>query len=124
MQEEALREIAECFSEVPRFYVELQQRELRTLEMLESVGDQIFEGCDPNDVLFRQKIYEVSAAEKSMRIYLPFASREELRLEQESGELLVGVRNESRRFPIPPEFARMEVAGAKFEGGYLNISFQ
>ncbi len=123
MQEEALREIAECFSEVPRFYVELQQRELRTLEMLESVGDQIFEGCDPNDVLFRQKIYEVSAAEKSMRIYLPFASREELRLEQESGELLVGVRNESRRFPIPPEFARMEVAGAKFEGGYLNISF-
>ena len=122
--EEALREIAECFSEVPRFYVELQQRELRTLEMLESVGDQIFEGCDPNDVLFRQKIYEVSAAEKSMRIYLPFASREELRLEQESGELLVGVRNESRRFPIPPEFARMEVAGAKFEGGYLNISFQ
>lgn len=51
-----------------------------------------------------------------MRIYLPFASREELRLEQESGELLVGVRNESRRFPIPPEFARMEVAGRNSRG--------
>lgn len=123
-QEEALREIEESFSEVPRFYLELQQRELRTLEMLESVGTQIFSGCDPNDVLFQQKIYEVDIEEKKLRIYLPFASKTELRLEQEKNELLVGVRNENRRFPIPPEFAGMEVAGAKFEEGYLTIQFE
>lgn len=123
-QEEALREIEESFSEVPRFYLELQQRELRTLEMLESVGTQIFSGCDPNDVLFQQKIYEVDIKEKKLRIYLPFASKTELRLEQEKNELLVGVRNENRRFPIPPEFAGMEVAGAKFEERYLTIQFE
>ena len=123
LQEEALQEIAESFSEVPRFYVELQQRELRTLEMLERVGAQIFDGCDPNAVLFQQKIYEVDLAQKSLRIYLPFASKAELRLEQERNELLVGVRNESRRFPMPPEFAGMEVAGAKFDKGYLTIQF-
>lgn len=123
-QEEALREIEESFSEVPRFYLELQQRELRTLEMLESVGTQIFSGCDPNDVLFQQKIYEVDIEEKKLRIYLPFASKTELRLEQEKNELLVGVRNENRRFPIPPEFVGMEVAGAKFEEGYLTIQFE
>ncbi len=123
MQEEALQEIAECFSEVPRFYVELQQRELRTVEMLETLGEQIFRACNPNDVLFQQKIYEVNAEERSLRIYLPFADKDELRLEQEKNELLVGVRNENRRFPIPPEFAGMEVAGARFEDGYLNIRF-
>lgn len=123
MQEKAMREIEECFSEVPRFYVELQQRELRTLKMLESVGNQIFTGCDPDEVLFRQNIYEVSKDLNSLKIYLPFASKEELRLEQEKGELLVGVRNENRRFPMPPEFAGMEVAGARFEGGYLTIRF-
>lgn len=123
-QEEALREIEESFSEVPRFYLELQQRELRTLEMLESVGTQIFSGCDPNDVLFQQKIYEVDIEEKKLRIDLPFASKTELRLEQEKNELLVGVRNENRRFPIPPEFVGMEVAGAKFEEGYLTIQFE
>lgn len=123
MQAEAMREIEECFSEVPRFYVELQQRELRTLKMLESVGNQIFTGCDPDEVLFRQNIYEVSKDLNSLKIYLPFASKEELRLEQEKGELLVGVRNENRRFPMPPEFASMEVAGARFEGGYLTIRF-
>lgn len=123
MQAEALREIEESFSEVPRFYVELQQRELRTLEMLESIGEQIFKECNPNDVLFQQKIYEVNAEEKSLRIYLPFADKKELRLEQDKSELLVGVRNEKRRFPIPPEFAGLEAAGAKFEEGYLNIRF-
>lgn len=123
MQEEALQEIAESFSEVPRFYVELQQCELRTLEMLERLGEQIFCACNPNDVLFQRKIYEVNAEEKSLRIYLPFADKEELRLEQEKDELLVGVRNETRRFPIPPEFVGMEAAGAKFEEGYLKIRF-
>lgn len=123
MQEEALLEIEESFSEVPRFYVELQRRELRTLEMLGSVGARIFAGCDPNDVLFRKKIYEVCREDNSLRIYLPFASKKELRLEQEKNELLVGVRNQNRRFPIPPEFAGMEAAGARFEEGYLKIGF-
>lgn len=123
LQEEALQEIEESFSEVPRFYVELQQKELRTLEMLENMGDQIFKGLNPDDVLFQQKIYEVIKEDKCLRIYLPFAAKKELRLEQEKNELLVGVRNENRRFPIPPEFAGMEVAGAKFEEGYLNIRF-
>lgn len=123
MQEEALQEIEESFSEVPRFYVELQQRELRTLEMLEGVGEEIFKEQNPNEVLFQQKIYEVNIEEKSLRIYLPFADKKELRLEQEKNELLVGVRNEKRRFPIPPEFSGMEAAGAKFEEGYLKIRF-
>ena len=100
-----MQEIEESFSEVPRFYVELQQRELRTLEMLEGVGEEIFKEQNPNEVLFRQKIYEVNIEEKSLRIYLPFADKKELRLEQEKNELLVGVRNENRRFPIPPEFS-------------------
>lgn len=41
-QEEALREIKESFSEVPRFYVELQKQELRTLDLLGKVGDSVF----------------------------------------------------------------------------------
>ena len=57
------------------------------------------------------------------KIYLPFAEKEDLRLEQDKNELVVGVRNESRKFPIPSEFAEKEIAGAKFEEGYLNIQF-
>ncbi|MFR8449012.1 MAG: hypothetical protein ACLVB0_00210 [Fusicatenibacter saccharivorans] len=60
---------------------------------------------------------------KCLKIYLPFADKEELRLEQDKNELIVGVRNERRKFPIPDEFAGKEIVGAKFEEGYLTISF-
>lgn len=123
-QEEALREIKESFSEVPRFYVELQKQELRTLDLLGKVGDSVFGELDPDDILFQKEIYSIDSEKRCLKIYLPFAEKEELRLEQDKKELVVGVRNESRRFPIPVEFAQKEVTGAKFENGYLNISFR
>lgn len=123
-QEEALREIKESFSEVPRFYVELQKQELRTLDLLGKVGDSVFGEFDPDDVLFQKEIYSIDSEKRCLKIYLPFAEKEELRLEQDKKELVVGVRNESRRFPIPVEFVQEEITGAKFEDGYLNISFR
>ncbi len=122
-QEEGLQEIKESFSEVPRFYVELQQQELRTLDILEKVGDAIFAEIDPDEVLFKKEIYSSNNEERWLKIYLPFAEKEELRLEQDKNELVVGVRNESRKFPIPIEFTEKEIEGARFEDGYLYIQF-
>lgn len=122
-QEEGLQEIKESFSEVPRFYVELQQQELRTLDILEKVGDAIFAEIDPDEVLFKKEIYSINNEERWLKIYLPFAEKEELRLEQDKNELVVGVRNESRKFPIPIEFTEKEIVGARFEDGYLYIQF-
>ncbi len=123
LQEEGLQEIKESFSEVPHLYVELQQQELRNLDVLSKVGDSIFEEIDPNDILFKKEIYSIDNKEGCLKIYLPFADKEELRLEQGKNELVVGVRNESRKFPIPMEFAEKEITGAKFEDGYLYIQF-
>ena len=123
LQEEALQEIKESFNEIPRFYVELQQQELRTLDALRKAGDHIFEEIDPDDVLFKKEIYSIDKDENYLKIYLPFAEKEELRLEQDKNELLLGVGNESRKFPIPVEFAGKEIVGAKFEDGYLHIKF-
>lgn len=123
MQEEALQDIKESFSEVPRFYVELQQQELRTLDVLGKVGDAIYEEINPDDVLFKKEIYSIDNEKNCLKIYLPFADKGELRLEQDKNELIVGVKNESRKFPIPSEFTKKDIVGAKFEEGYLNILF-
>lgn len=123
LQRDALQEIKESFSEVPCFYVELQQQELRTLDVLRKAGDSIFGEVNPNDILFKKEIYRIDNKEKCLKIFLPFADKEELRLEQDKNELVVGVRNESRKFPIPVEFAEKEITGAKFEDGYLKIIF-
>lgn len=122
-QERALQEINESFSEVPRFYVELQKQELCTLEALKRMGEQIFAESNPDDVLFKRKIYEVDKESKTLKIYLPFADKGELSLAQNDRELVVGVRNETRRFMVPEEFAEQEITGAKFGEGYLNIQF-
>ena len=123
MQEEALQDIKESFSEVPRFYVELQQQELRTLDVLGKVGDTIYGEINPDDVLFKKEIYSIDNEKNCLKIYLPFADKGELRLEQDKNELIVGVKNESRKFPIPSEFTKRDIVGAKFEEGYLNILF-
>ena len=123
LQEEGLNEIRESFSEVPRFLVELLPKELRTLKILTEVGEKIYGDSDPDDVLFKQDIYITDPDNNCLKIYLPFAVKEELILEQDKGELSVGVKNERRRFPIPAEFAGRDITGAKFEDGYLTITF-
>ena len=123
LQEEGLKEIEENFSEVPRFYVELQNSEIRTLDVLRDMGSKIYGDTDPDEVLFKKEIYILDKDNSSLKIYLPFAEKDEMNLEQAGGELVVGIRNESRRFPVPTDFTDKEITGAKFEEGYLNICF-
>ena len=123
MQENALREINESFSEVPKFYLELQPRELRTTDGLIEAADLLFHDTNPGEVLFQKEIYKIDKEEKRLSIYLPFAEREELDLGQDGREIIVGVKNEYRKFPMPAEFLEKSITGAKFRDGYLNISF-
>ena len=123
LQEEGLLEIQKSFSEVPKFYVELQKKEIRSVDVLCEIGNFIFDEIDPNEVLFQKEIYIHDRENSCLKIYLPFADKEELELEQQGREIVVGVKNESRKFPIPEEFSDLEIVGAKFEEGYLNIRF-
>lgn len=123
MQEKSLNEIKESFSEVPCFYVELQDKELRTIPVFKEVGERIYGAYNPNDILFKEDIYRIDRNENTLSIYLPFANKEELKLEQVDEELVIGVKNETRRFLVPKEFWNKEITGAKFENGYLRIRF-
>lgn len=125
LQQEGLKDIRESFSEVPKFYVELQNEELRTLNVLERVGENIYGNNDPNDVLFKKEIYQIEKQEGSIKltIYLPFSDKDEMELKQNENELLIGIRNEVRRYPLPLELQNKEIKGAKLEDGYLMINF-
>lgn len=123
MQEKSLNEIKESFSEVPCFYVELQDKELRTIPILKEVGEHIYGAYDPSEILFQKDIYRIDRSENALSIYLPFANKNELKLEQVEEEIVIGVKNETRRFLMPKEFWNKEITGAKFENGYLKIKF-
>lgn len=123
MQEESLSDIKASFSEVPKFYVELQKKEVRTLPVLKELGNTIFAKEEPNDVLFKKQIYKIDYENQCLTIYLPFADKAEMKLEQIQNELVIGVKNEVRRFPLPSKFTEKEIKSAKFDDGYLKISF-
>lgn len=124
-QEESLNEIKESFSEVPKFYIELQKEELRTLPILQKTGDEVFKNTEADDVLFSREIYrlEQEKGEITLHIFLPFAQKEELNLVQDKNDLIISVKNESRRFPVPLAVNGKDIAGAGFEDGYLNIKW-
>ena len=126
MQKEGIKEIEESFSEVPKFYLKLQPREVRGQGSLKEIGEELFDSRDISEVLFCREIYSVSpkGEEVVLKILLPFAQKEELDLSCNNEELILRVKNETRRFPLPLEAQKKEIAGAKFADGYLDIVFK
>lgn len=125
MQKEGLQEIAESFSEIPKFYIELQKEELRTLPVLKKIGNEIFKDKEAADVLFLHEIYKIEEENEkiTLSIYLPFAQKEDLDLSQIKNELVISVKNEYRRFPVPLSVEGKDITKAKLEDGYLKIVF-
>ena len=126
MQKEGIQEIEESFSEVPKFYLELQDKELRTLPVLEEIAEKLYGETDPVNVLFNHEIFHLTEEEdvSVLNIYLPFAEKDELDLRQTENELLIGVKNERRSYPLAKHLQDKSIKGAVFEDGYLKVKFQ
>lgn len=75
--------------------------------------------------MFKKEIYQIEKQEGGIKltIYLPFSDKDEMELKQNENELLIGIRNEIRRYPLPLELQNKEIKGAKLEEGYLMIKF-
>ena len=125
-QQESLQLIKESFFEVPKFYVELQPKELRKYQDLLRVGQEMYADILCEEVLFQKEIYfeKQDGEQVILGVYLPFAKKEELSLSQSKLEVILAFRNEVRRFPLPTKLLNKEIVSAEFKDGYLEISFQ
>ena len=125
MQKEGLEDIRQSFSEVPKFYLELQKNELCSVPVLLNIGKGLFKDAAMENVLYSHESYSLikQGGLDALKIYLPYANKEELSLEQRESELVVSVKNETRIFPMPVN-TEMSVESAKLEDGYLTIVFQ
>lgn len=125
MQKKGLEEINESFSEIPKFYLTLQKKELTTLPVLRQAAMELFGETNIEEVLFCREIYKVvnQDGQKQLQILLPFAEKEELDLKQKENEVIVSIKNISRRFPLPKEFWELQVTSAGFNEGYLTLIF-
>ena len=124
-QEESLRELRESFGEVPLFTLELQEKELQGTEALREAAKLLYGEKDPAQLFFSGPMMETEkrGSEILLRVYLPFAEKEEIEMETSGEELVITVRNEKRRFTLPDMLKGKEAAGARLQEGWLEVRF-
>ena len=58
-----------------------------------------------------------------MTVKLPYMTADDLSVAKEEADLILGVRNETRRFRLIDQCSRRQLAGWKYEDGQLVITF-
>lgn len=124
-QEEALEDIKESFAGVPIFYLELLRQELRTVERLKEVAGDLYQGRNPEEILFRNTIFstEKEGEKEIFKIVLPFFNLKDMELTQKGDELTLVIKNERRKFILPNKLKNKEIQSAKYEDGVLKLGF-
>lgn len=124
LQEEGLIELKNSFRDIPIFTLMLQKREIKSLFTLQEVSS-FYKDYDPSKVLSLRKIFEISTENEkpTMKIYLPFADKTEMELNQNGGEVQIAIKNEKRCFALPDALRGFNIESAKFNEGILHLTF-
>jgi arsenite-transporting ATPase len=126
-QQQALGEVHEAFAPVPILQAPYFEQEVRGEEMLDRLAGALFDagGHDAGAVLHTTFTQGLVAGRDgaSLRLELPFAAKDDLRLRRIGDELIVRVGPHKRTILLPPALAGYRPAGARFEDEALIIEF-
>jgi arsenite/tail-anchored protein-transporting ATPase len=126
LQAEHLAHIHESFAPVPIFTVPLYEREMVGMKLLERLGDDLYNEVDPAAILHEEEPVRVRKHGDgyTLSLRLPFAVKGDIELLRKGEDLYLKVGPYKRALMLPTSLARLEVAGASFEGDRLNIGFR
>lgn len=125
IQEDSINEIYESFKPVPIFKATLMNSEIRKYESLIKMGESIFGEVVPEEIFFKDKIFEVENIEGNYNliINMPFVDKKELNIYHKGDELSISIKNEKRSFTLPQKLLSKEVDKASYSEGKLRIHF-
>lgn len=125
IQKDSIRDITDSFKGIPVFKLELLNCELRRLDILNTIAKQLYRKTDPQKVLFNEKIFSVEKDQDGyiLAINMPFVDKKELKLSQKGDEITISIKNERRCLVLPAKLQPLEITGAKYEDGRLNLHF-
>ena len=125
IQAEHLEAIHESFQPVPILTARLFDQEMVGLDLLEEMGEEVYQGGDAADVLHRDQPIRVRKRGPwyvlSMR--LPFVDRGEFDVHRKADELYVRVGSYKRNLVLPHALQRLDVKQARFIEDGLEIRF-
>ena len=123
MQEENLRLARESFFHQRIFTLPLLDHELRGQKALTEAAQQLYDGEDPARLFCTEPAFRMEDAQgtRKLIIPLPYMTPEDIRVSQEGGDLILKVRNETRRFHLPDRLNRRYVSGWSYENDTLCV---
>jgi arsenite-transporting ATPase len=122
---EHLAAIVAGFAPVPVLQGELAPCELIGVDALREFGDRLYGDVDAATVLHRDEPLGFAREGDGyvMRMFLPFADREDLELGRHDGELQLRVGPYRRAVVLPDSLSRRGVVGATLNGDWLEVTF-
>ena len=124
-QTEVLAEVEQSFAGIPVWRSEFRATEPVGLAELLDVGRALYAGADPLDVHRSEEPLRITRSSEGavLRLRLPFVGRGDVDLARDGDDLVVTVASYRRLLTLPAGLARRRVAGARVDGGELQVRF-
>ncbi|MGI9095549.1 MAG: ArsA family ATPase, partial [Thermoleophilaceae bacterium] len=124
-QQEHMELVRSGFEPVPILTAPFYPREVVGAEMLDRLGDELFDGIEAHGVLHTELSQGLSSEDgrATLRLVLPFAERGEIELKKIGLEVIVRVGAQKRTIILPPAMTAYDTSGARFEDGALEVYF-
>jgi arsenite/tail-anchored protein-transporting ATPase len=118
--------VRSAFAPVPILTAPYFEQEVIGPAMLDRLGDVIFDGLEASSVLFEELTQELTTNNgvAQLRLVLPFAEKADIALKKIGMEVVVRVGTQKRTIVLPQALAAYRPAGARFEEGALNVTFE
>jgi arsenite-transporting ATPase len=125
IQAEHLVTIRESFEPVPIFTARLFDREMVGLELLASMGEEVYGDKDGTEILHRDEPLRVRKRGTSyvLTLRLPFTEKADLDVFRKGEELFVRVGPYKRNLVLPHTLQRLDVKEASFVEDRLEVRF-
>ena len=126
VQAEQLALVESGFAPVPMLRAPYFEQEVLGAEMLDRLGDALFDGRDASAVLHDRLTQELALEDgrAELRLDLPFVSRGDVALKKIGLELIVRVDGYKRTIVLPGALAGFKPTSAKLAEGSLVVGFE
>ena len=122
-QERHLQTISDSFSPIPILKSRLFDHEMYGLNALSALAEEVFEGAEPLELLFRGATHEIVRNGDGYEVILnlPLAEKKDLDLSKRGAELFVRVGAHKRNILLPDSMTRLSATGASIDDGRLRV---
>jgi arsenite-transporting ATPase len=126
VQQDQIALVNEAFAPVPVLQAPFFDQEVVGAEMLDRLGDAVFEAREPGALLYRDLSQELITENGIAKLVLkvPFAEKGEIELKKVGLELVVRVAGQKRNIMLPSALASYRPRAAKLDAGALTVTFE